>query len=106
MRAAGFGCDVFLRAPTRWSLRLTIRNAPAYGSNDAAVAVRRPLKKYLGTSVDSLAKIGLRLQVSSFGLRFLLVRRKEGREVWAVATRIDDIQGRGELEVLAEIRLL
>ena len=66
----GFGRDVPLRAPVEWDpssgRRIWKLNAPAYRVNDAPVAPHWSLGEYLLNSVDSLANVAMRCQVSPF----------------------------------------
>ena len=62
------------------------------------------LKKELVNSVESTEYVGLRREVSSFDKSLSFVFRKVGGVVGAFATHINDILGRGEPDVPAEIR--
>ena len=65
LRADGFGRGVSLRSPAEWdpggSHRIRKLRVPAYGLNDAWPAPRR--------EPQSLARAGLRFQISSLGPR-------------------------------------
>ena len=78
--------------------------APAYGSYDAPVAFRRPLRKFLVGSAESLSSVGLLYEVSSFGPRMYFIYRKSGKAVGVIATRVDDISACGGPELLLELR--
>ena len=84
-----------------WKLR-----APAYGLNDAPVAVHRPLRKYSVNSAESLPSAGLRFEASSFDPRLFYVFRKSGEAIGAIATRIDGILGRGVPDLFLKARRL
>ena len=108
MRAGGSGRDVFRRAPAErgppsyhctWKL-----NAPAYCLNDAPVASRRPLGRYLLNSAEPLAKVGLRPQFSPPNPCLFFAFRKVGGSAGAFAAHIGEILGRAENDVPAEIR--
>ena len=66
LRAGGLGREVFVCAPREWDAKDARRiwrlRAPAYGLNDAPVAVRRVLRKCLVTSAESLSKMGLKFE--------------------------------------------
>ena len=104
-RADGSGRDVFLRSPTEWdpsnAQRTRKLHAPGCALNDAPDDFHRSPRKYLRHSVDSLLRVGLRLRVSSFDPRVYFVFRKQGGAVGATGTRVDDILGCCEQDVLA-----
>ena len=91
LQTAGFAREVFPRAPAKWGPEGTHRvwklRAPAYGLNDAPVAFRNLLN-----SVDSLARAGLKFQVSSFGPRLYLIFRRSGGATGAITTHFGDTQ--------------
>ena len=64
------------------------------------MALRRSLRKYATNSAESLASVGLRFEVSSFGPRMFPIHRKPGKAVRAIATHIGDIFGCGEPELV------
>ena len=55
-------------------------------------------------SVESLSRVGLRFEVSSFGPRLYFVFRKSGGAVGAAATPTGDILGCGEPDLLLKVR--
>ena len=73
----GFDRVVYLRALCVWNSKDTRRvsdlRAPAYGLSDAPAAFRRPLRKYLVNSADSLPSVGIRFKVSSFDPRMYFI---------------------------------
>ena len=77
---------------------------PAYGLNDAPANVRRSSKKRLLDSKTSLRRVRLRRQTSTFDQRLFLFYRATDGAAGAFATYIDNIFGRGELDVLPKIR--
>ena len=80
-------------------------NAPAYGLDDAPVAFRRPLEKYLLPSEDSPAKVGLHYQISPSDPCLLFAFPEPGGAVGTFATHIDDKFRRGEQNALAKIEV-
>ena len=78
--------------------------APADGLNDAPVAFRRSLKRHLLNAEASLKCLSPRCQASTLDLCLFFVFRTAGSSVGAPTTHIDDIFGRGESDVLAEMR--
>ena len=98
--ADGIDREVYLRAPREWIPKDTSRvgrlRAPASGLHGAPVAFRRPLRKDLVNSAESLFGAGLRFEVSSFGPRLYCIFQESGGAVGAIATHVDDISGRGE----------
>ena len=68
------------------------------------VAFRRPLRKYLVTSVESLSSVGLGAGVSSFDPRLYYITRKSRGAAGAVATHIDDILCCGVSDLLLKAR--
>ena len=107
-QAGGFDWDVFLHAPRRWGPTCTTRawklKAPAYGFNDALVAFRRSLKRYLLKSELSMMCVGVRCQASTFGPCSFFVSWVEGRAVGTFTTHNDDFLGCGEPDTLTKLR--
>ena len=108
MQADCFSRDVFLRAPAEWDQLNPHRNwklrAPAYVLTDAP-AYGLTTRKYLLNSGDPLARVGLQFRVSPFRPRLFPVFRRDGEPVGGIATRTDDILGRGEQDALYETRV-
>ena len=79
LRADGMYRVVCERAPCEWdsknSRRVWTLRAPAYGLNDAQVAIHRPLREYLVNPVESFSGVGLRFGASSFAPRLFYVGR-------------------------------
>ena len=89
-QAEGFDCEVYLRAPCEWKSKDTRGvgrlRAPAHGPNDAPVAFRWPLQKYLVNSVKSPSSVRIRSEVSSFNPRLRRIFRESGGAGGAIAT--------------------
>ena len=104
----GFDREVYLRAPCEWNSKDTrgvgILRAPAHGLSDAPVAFRRPLRKYLVNSAESLSSVRIRSEVSPFNPRPCYMFRKSGGDAGAIATRAGDILGFGEPDSLLKAR--
>ena len=86
-------------------LRATVRSSFVHHASGtrrmiAPAAFRRPLRKYLVNSAESLSRVVLRFEVSSFDPRLNYIFRKPGGAVGATATQIDDILGCGEPDLL------
>ena len=109
-QAGGFDRGVYLRAPREWNSKGARRvwklRAPAYGLNDAPVAYRRSLRKYLTNFVETLSCVGLRLEVSSFDPCLFFVYMDSGPAIGALTTHIRDNSGCGEANVLSKARIL
>ena len=108
MQANGFERDAFLHAPTEWDPPCNKRawklKAPAYGLNDAPVALHRSLKRHLLNSDLSVEHMVLRCQASTFDPCLFFVFRDHGQAVGVFAIHIDDILRCGEPDVLLKIR--
>ena len=91
LHADGFDRDVRPHAPDEWEptrlARFLNLKAPAYGLNDAQIAFRRSLKR-----------------VSTSGPCLFFVFRDSGHAAGVFTSHIDDIFGRGEPEVLTQLR--
>ena len=104
----GFGRDGCLQAPVGWepwrSDRIWKLKASAYGLNDAPVAFHRSLMRQILNSEAPMKHVGLRRQASTFESCVFLILRGAGRALGAFATHFDGVLGRGEPDVLPEIR--
>ena len=77
-----------------------IYGAPAHGMMDAPAALFKTLNGYFRRQKDSRAMVRVRIQASNFDLcQYIAFRAREGA-VGVATTRIGDILGRGDLEVL------
>ena len=81
------------------SRRVWTLNAPAYGLNDAPVAFRRTLKRYLPYIKDSPKSADLQLEASEFDTCLFFVHRSSGPAAGVITTHIDDLLSCGETEV-------
>ena len=68
--------------------------------NDAPVAFRRALRKYLSNNAESFKAVGLLYKVSSFGPRLYFLFGETDAAVGVFTTHIDDILGCGMHGVL------
>ena len=107
-QVGGFDREVYLRAPCGWGSKEARRawksRAPAHELNDAPVAPRRSLRKFLVDSAESLASVGLRFKVTQFGPRAHFICRESEKAAGVVAAHIDGVSGRGEPDLFLEAR--
>ena len=89
--------EVFPRAPAGWDFEGTRRiwesHSPAYGLSDAPAAFHLPLRKYFADSANSMAKGGLRSEVSAPDPRPYCVFRQDAGAAGAIAAHAADILG-------------
>ena len=104
----GFTRNVCLKAPSEWeplcSNRVWNLEAAAYNINDAPAAFRCSLERHQLDSDASLKRAGPRRQLSTVGPCLFFIFRNTGSAACAFTTRIDDILGCGEPDVLPKIR--
>ena len=76
--------------------------APVHGLNDAPAAFHMSLWIFVSNSAESLAMVGLKFQVSTFGPCAYFVHRKGGGSDGDITIHIDDVLGRGGPDALSE----
>ena len=88
-----------MQIPPEWepsdSRRFWELNAPAYGLNDAPVAFRRAIQRYLRNREESIKAVGLLYTVSSSDPCLNFIYDKTNVAVGVFTTHIDDILGCG-----------
>ena len=108
LQADTFKRDVFLLSPPEWCPNNPNRawklNDPANGLNDAPVAFRRTLKRYLLNDGASTRIVGLKYRAPSLGPRCYAVFNNHDEAAGAFSTHIDDVAGCGAAGVLERTR--